>query len=234
MVKRVQAPPAHHLLVNGNGFVAAFGAETLTKFATNKLLEHKITSRNFKAGLDFSDNYKAKTARAKLCGMFINQVEKETPFINDLSTVGIEFIKKSWQNPDQIVVSMIYDHSLIRFARRANSWLVAKGIPVAIRVSPYNSVEVDRVEFHIAPSGNARSTLHYYKILCFIPEILKFFKALTKKASFLDSNAKTVARSKFSGFVGVPAPVRNRPSSRAAQSIANAARNVSRSRNSDS
>lgn len=214
MVQRVPAPAEHHLLVNGSTLVSQFGGETLSKFAMDRILENRITSRNFKAGLDFTDATRARTSRTKLVNMFINFITKEFTFLDDEEHVHVKFAKKNMFSNDQIILSTMYDQSVIRYVRRINRFLENKNIPIRLNTTEFNNKVIDKIEIVMgaAPAGgraDQRSTLHYYKLMCFIPEIQGVFRALARKACYKDEDAKAISRSQFSGWVGIERPKRN-------------------------
>jgi hypothetical protein len=228
MVKRVKAPAEHHLLVNGQTLVSQFGGETLSKFAVEKLLEHKLTSRNFKAGLDFSDNYRARTGRTKLVNLIAKYVQREYPhYTNDSDGIlSNNFVAKHYYSNEQLNVVTMYDKAVLRYLRRINKALVAHNIPITVNFLEHNTESGDKIEITIgARTSGTRSTLHYYRLLCFVPEILAFFRNLSRKATFRDEHAKAVARSKFSGWVGITTPQRNAANSRSNENAAHGAAN---------
>jgi hypothetical protein len=201
MAQLVDIPAEHYLITNQDALVTHFVQDTLAKFALEKLLESKLTSRSFKAGLNFNDAHRASQSRRKL-SMFIKSfIEKESPFLKENETYANSndvFLVKPLYS-DNLTVKTIYDKSVFVYMRRVNEKLRTSGIPLNIMlVSDDNSL--DRAEWCIQPTGSSRSTLHYYKLLFIIPEILTFFRNLSRKARFADENAKNRNRSKHSGY----------------------------------
>lgn len=234
MVTRVTAPAEHHLIINGQQMVKQFGGETLSKFAVEKLIDNRITSRNFKAGLDFGDAYKARSARGKIMTQMANYLKKEFAHLYVPNVLHETYVEKDRYSNDVLIMQTMYDKAVERYVRRVNAFMASKRVPIVIQTMPYNNIELDKIEIQFRfhnPGG--RSTFYYYKIFCFIPEIIQFFKSLSRKATYKDQDAKLISRSKFSGWVGSPNQTRNARDQRTPAAAANGTTNRARGRQAD-
>lgn len=163
--------------------------------------------------------------------MFINFVVKEFPFIDDEEHVEVKFARKHMFANDQIIVSTLFDQSVMRYVRRINRFLETKNIPIRFTTTEFNDKVIDKIEIVMgaAPAGGRaemRSTLHYYKLMCFIPEIQGVFRALARKACYKDQDAKAISRSQLSGWVGAERPKRNAANSGTNEAPAKGAKNT--------
>jgi hypothetical protein len=208
MVKRVAAPAEHYLITQGSSLVSQFGAETLSKFSLQKLLEHRLTNRNLKAGLDFTDAYKADRARERLVRMLEAYIKKEFAFLFKEGVTETEFLSQPWKGSGSFAVNTFYDKSVVRYVEKINRILVNENLPILITMNQYNTLDLDKIEISIV-NNHRQPSLKYYKLMWYLPEVVQFFKTLTRKAMLTDKDAKNLSRSRCSGFVGVGNPQHN-------------------------
>lgn len=220
MVKRVPAPAEHYLITQGQNLVTQFGSETLSKFAVQKLLEHKMTSRNFKAGLDFTDHYKAQKARDRLGKMVLTHIEKELAWVYKEGVTRTPFLAKHWSRTEQLCVKTFYDKAVLRYLSKIERLMIAAQIPLRFTITSYN-YEEDFIEVVIHPTANNRSSMNYYRIMFYLNEIVQFFRCLSKKALFTDEATRSLNRSKFSGYFPTRSAERNTRSASTAEAAVN-------------
>lgn len=229
MVKRVAAPAEHYLITQGSNLVTQFGGETLTKFSLQKLLEHRLTNRNLKAGLDFTDPYKSGKAIERYLKMIETYVKKEFAFLYKDGVTSNTFLEHPYHRTNSLQIRTFYDQSVERYVNKLNTQLVIHGIPMTIRSHPYNTVEMDLLDIRIEIS-HSRSQLNYYKLIFFTPQVLQVFKNLARKAKFTDTDAIAISRSKHSGFITDVRAQRDARSEGSATTAANPAPNSRRPR----
>lgn len=226
MVKRIQAPVEHYLLSNSQGLVREFILDTLLKFSIEQLIKYKYTSRNFKSGLNFVDPYVSGVSRRKMYTFLVDKVYKEIPHSKTMDHTSAVFLEKVFVN-EGLVVRTYYDPIIPRYVRRAARALSAINIPMRVRMGP-ESLTADTMEIKITPTPNIRDTLGFYRIMMILPEMLHFFKNLSRKARFTDENAKLGTRSKRFGRELERQAVRNSSNTAAAPRPTRAANNAGR------
>ena len=187
MVKRVATPAEHHLITSSPFIRSQLALETLKQYSHTRLIDLKLTTKNLKAGLDFVDHYKARSARSKLSTMILNHIVKEIPFVADRELVNPNYILKP-SGYDTFKLQTVVDPGVSRFVRKLNYLAKKYELPVQLQCNDYGT---GTYEIGIITNPNSRSTITYYRIIHFLPDIIKALKTLSRKASFTDENAKT-------------------------------------------
>jgi hypothetical protein len=196
MVRRVPVPPEQYLINNAPYVEGDFVKNTLLRFSVEQLWKYRLTSKNFKAGIDFFDVYRATLAYNKVTNMVVAHLQKEVAFIlnDEVIDQTIDAFMSKPSSAGVLRIRTVNDASITRYVRILSGKLAQAGIPLTLSCAANaisNTMEIR------ATLNQSQETLYAYKLLFILPDIIKVLKTLTRKARFTNANVKDIARFKL-------------------------------------
>lgn len=205
---------------------------TLLAFSIERLLHNKLISRNFKAGLDFTDPNRSRYSRQKLIDLLVVRFQKDNPHMVEKPAA-----QRANANPttDPVLPNELYENFILPYLYKGYDGmgigLSVQNDPVVARYRRMLSYRADQLGlnldiFHstnyqpgiddryiyleVIPKSRNWPPHESYRWLLFLSDFTKILKTLSRKALFRDENVRVQNRSRFTQ-IGADGRVRRGP-----------------------
>lgn len=191
MAIKVAAPLEYALLAQSSNIIQDFAKKGLREMAVNQLLEHKLATKNFKAGLSFDSSSDLRHGFRKLTRLVKNQIIKK------LTWLDTEIAPTAWLqegtaysgNISIVLTNSINSISVPRYIRFMNRRIVDANIPIQLSIRSHSqtpqigTIIVDVVSV-AGNSTRGASSREMYRIFMYLPQTIKFLETISRKAPF--------------------------------------------------
>lgn len=167
----------------------------LLNYTIEAVVSNKLSSRNFKKGLGFSNHYECIESSKTLFTLLCKKIHSELPYLtNSLSPLDLDDTRRtlfissgSRQSGYSLTIRTLPQESIRRYIRIINKELREK-------VSPHLCVDISSKGYayilRLLCNGNA--LFRNYLLLAYLPQILQVLKTLSRKATFQDESLRSI------------------------------------------
>lgn len=197
MVQKVAAPLEYALLAQSSSLVYDFARRGLQELSTQKLLEHKLVTKNFKQGISFDTPADMRHGFRKLLRLAKNQLIKDISWLE--TEIPGTFISEGHSSSVTPTLLLSRDRAIRRYCNRINLLATSKGIPImvdtadTVTASPTPGEVINATKVSILLPGTSH-VRHLYKLFLFLPETLKILKTISRKAQFRNETHRAINR----------------------------------------
>lgn len=194
MSTRVAAPLEYALLSQSNTLVHDFAKRGLHEMAVNKLLEHKLATKNFKAGISFDTSSDMRHGFRKILRLAKNQIIKELTWIDTQINPGYWLVEGYSATSNSSIV-LTNDPAIPRYIRMMQLKLIRLGIPIVLncQITTRESI-CDSMTVTLMLPSTSTMIRTMYRLFLYLPESIRVLKTISRKALFRNEAHRTVNR----------------------------------------
>lgn len=191
MSVRVPATADYFLLNNVRNVISSLARNNLVRYTIDTLVRRKLVTRNFKAGLNFLDNYTARADLKKFWKVLQSNLLKQIDYLNN--NVVVNYLDVT-RNRGSLFITVVKDPSNARYIRRLNRLLLTNDIPLTINISSHNYYTDQTIrensEVWTITMQNSSDTHKLYKLLDNIDLVFKVLSTLHRRAVFTNESIR--------------------------------------------
>lgn len=189
MAIQVAAPLEYALLSQSNTLIQDFAEKGLKEMVVNQLLEHKLVTKNFKAGLSFDTSQDLRHGFRKLTRLVKNQIIKKLTWL-DAEISPTTWLQEGTAHSGNVSIVLANGISLPRYIRFMNRQILNANIPIRLNIRPQSqnpqgagTLIIDVNTANVNPSRGPTSR-EMYRLFMYLPETVKFLETISRKAHF--------------------------------------------------